>query len=871
MKKVSEMTLKEKIGQLLIAGFDGFEKNNHLEKLIEHNVGNIILFTRNVNDVKQLSKLNHLIHKKIKSKTGIIPLIAIDQEGGIVTRIMKDASFCPGAMTLSATNSDNARKIGEIMSEELSRLGINYNLAPVLDVNNNPLNPVIGVRSYSDDPAVVAKMGTAFIAGMQKDGLLAAAKHFPGHGDVVVDSHLGLPVITHSLERINNVELVPFKEAIKKGVASIMSAHIFFSSYEENNRPATLSKKIITNLLREELAFEGIIVSDCMEMKAIDDTVDAAVGSVEGIIAGLDLVCISHTIEKQLAFLRLMEEAVKEGRISEKEIDQKVERIFKAKEKTLKILEKNFFNNLENINYFPNKENNDFAYHVVKDSLTLFKGERFYLKDKTLLLATNPFASTIAEDRVDGRNIVEAVKRKIPEITSLRMDVNKIDYDLIKEVENYDTVIVCTYNAAIYKNQAKMVNRIINKAKKTFVISMRNPYDYLVLNNVENYLSLYEYTPNAVNALVEYLAGNVTPKGIMPISLKRHFDVFASVYVGLAEYPQNKNFEYMNFLKENKIETIFISGHMPEVLPGFLNDLKETIDYANQLGLKVILDVSKKTLDQMGIPKGIYSLRLDYGFNANDVLELLKEDFYIEINASITKTEEIKFLINQGADFSKIRISHNFYPKLYTGLSQEDVEEKNKFYKSLGLNVMAYLPSVSGKRPPMFEGLPTIEEHRHLDLAGALADLAILGVDEVCFGDAYCNEEELSIALNYNRDLITIPIVVYEGISEEELKILNRTHANRNDENPHFIRSSFRTKETIKNFNTVERLSKMVTIDNKGFLRYQGEVGIMRRNLPKDERVNVVGRALISDFLLKKIMPGQKFRFMIRGVEKWKK
>ncbi len=348
----------------------------------------------------------------------------------------------------------------------------------------------------------------------------------------------------------------------------------------------------------------------------------------------------------------------------------------------------------------------------------------------------------------------------------------------------------------------------------------------------------------------------------------QRFDVFASVYVGLPEYPQNKNFEYMKFLKENNIETIFISGHMPEVLPGFLEDLKETIDYANEIGLKVILDVSKKTLDEMGIPKGIYSLRLDYGFNRYDILELLKEDFYVEINASITQTDEVEFLISKGADFSKLRISHNFYPKLYTGLSQEDVKKKNELYKSLGLKIMAYVPSVSGKRPPMFEGLPTIEEHRHLDLYGALADLAILGVDEVCFGDAYCSEEELFIALNYRRDLITIPIVVYEGISEEELMILNRTHANRRDANPYFVRSSFRTKNTINSFNTIERLPKMITVDNEGFLRYQGEVGIMRQNLKKDERVNIVGKALISDFLLENIKPGQRFKFVVRGTIK---
>ncbi len=871
MKKVNEMTLKEKIGQLLVAGFDGYYNNEHLQSLIDHHVGNIILFARNVKDIEQLSSLNHFIHQEIKAKTSFMPLIAIDQEGGIVTRIMNGATFCPGNMTLSATNSENAYKIGALMSEELSRLGINLNLAPVLDVNNNPKNPVIGVRSYSDKPEIVAKMGTNFILGMQKEGLLATAKHFPGHGDVVVDSHLGLPIINHPVERIHNVELIPFKQAIASGVGAIMSAHIYFSSYEKNNLPATLSKRIMTGLLREELSFQGLIISDCMEMKAIDDNYGASKGAVEGIIAGLDLVCISHTLQKQLEFLSLMEEAVLSGRISEEEIDIKVKRILQAKEKTSLIINKNFLENEDNVKYFPNEENQKLAMQIVKDSLTCFKGERFFLKDRTLLLATTPFATTIAEDKVDLRNIIDVTRKRIPEITCLRMEINKYDQRLVNEVSNYDTVIICSYNATANKNQAKMINTIINKAKKTFIISMRNPYDYLVLENVRNYLALYEYTPNAVNTLVEYLAGNVTPSGKMPVEIAKTFDVFASVYVGLKEYPLEKNFEYMAFLKENKIDTIFVSAHMPEVLPTFLEELDLTIKKADELGLKIILDVSKKTIDKYGVPKGIYSLRLDWGFNCNDILELFKNDFYIEINASIARREEIEFLIARGIDFSKLRISHNFYPKPYTGLSQEDVLSRNKLYKSLGLNIMAYVPSQAGKRPPIFEGLPTIEEHRHLDLLGSLADLAMLDVDEICFGDAYCNSGELAEALEYNRDLITIPIIVFEGISDIELEILQKTHTNRTDENPYAVRSSQREERSILPFNNVERKEKLITIDNNLFLRYQGEVSIMRKTIPLDKRVNVVGKALVSDYLLANIRPGQKFRFKIRGVEKWKK
>ncbi|MFA6890416.1 MAG: beta-N-acetylhexosaminidase, partial [Bacilli bacterium] len=837
----------------------------------EYQVANIILFARNIHSIEQLSKLNRTIHQKVMDNTGLMPLIAIDQEGGIVTRIMSGATFCPGAMTLCATQPENANKIGSIMSEELSRLGINLNLAPVLDVNNNPKNPVIGVRSYSDDPKMVALMGVEFIKGMQKDGLLATAKHFPGHGDVIVDSHLGLPVIDKTIEEIQKVELVPFKKAIENGIKAIMSAHIYFTAYETNGCPATLSHRIMTGLLREELGFEGLIISDCMEMKAIDETVGAAAGAVTGIIAGLDMVCISHTLEKQLSFLNLMEQAIKDGRITEHEIDEKVKRILKAKKESHAIIQANFIDNFENIQYFPHLPHKKIAEDITLSSLTCVKGERFFLKDRTLLIATAPFAMTIAEDKMDTRNVIEAVRRQIPDITCLKMELNQIDYRLINEVSNYDTVIICSYNAVNYKKQAKMINTIINKATKTFVISMRNPYDYLVLDNVKNYLALYEYTPNSVQAVVEYLAGNLTPRGKMPITLKRAFNIFASVYVGLPEYPREKNFEYMEFLKERNINTIFISAHMPEVLPDFLEDLTQTIQKANELGLKVILDVSKKVIDRLGIPKGIYSLRLDWGFSCNDVLELSKHDFFIEINASIARREEIEFLISRGIDFSKLRISHNFYPKPYTGLSQKDVLSRNLLYKSLGLHIMAYVPSRKGKRPPIFEGLPTVEEHRHLDLLASLADLSMLEVDEVCFGDAYCTEEELLEALDYNRDLITIPLMVYEGISDVERAILEKVHINRTDENPYAIRSSIREINSIPAFNTTPRRKMMVTIDNEHFLRYQGELSIMRQDLPCDARVNVIGEANMSDYLLENIRPGQQFRFMVRGVLPWKK
>ena len=871
MRKLNEMTLKEKLGQLLFIGFAGHEYNDHLRKIIEeYKVGNIILFTRNIDNLDQLSKLNRSLHEKIYQSTGVMPLISIDQEGGIVTRIQNTATFAPGAMTISATNSDNAYKVGQVLGEELSYLGINMNLAPTLDVNNNPNNPVIGVRSFGDDPKRVSEFGLNIIKGIQSKGVIATAKHFPGHGDVEVDSHLGLPVVDHDKERLDQVELYPFKKVINE-VDAIMSAHIFFKAYEKESLPATLSRKVLTDLLRNKLGFNGLIVSDCMEMKAIDDIYTTAVGVQMGIIAGLDMAFISHSLDKQIKALELLEEAVLNGKLSIKELDEKVERILKYKEKVFMTTKTNFIDNDNNLEYFNNDVNRLLASSIVDDSFTIFRGERFLPYGKTLVVATSPFATTIAEDELSKRNIIDAVKKEIPEFDTYKLEFNKVDEELLKIVNDYDNVVVCSYNANSNKNQATMINLINQRAKKMFLISTRNPYDFLAVDNVDNYALVYEYTPNSVRTIVKYLKGEIIPKGKLPIKLEKKFDVMASLYVGLDEYPLDENIRYLYTLKEAKIDYVFISSHMPEANEEATSELNEIIKIANELHIKIILDVSKRSVLEYGVPKGICSLRLDYGFNVDDILKMANEEYLIELNASVIKKSELLYLIDKGFPRNKLRISHNFYPKPYTGLTLETLKEKNDFYKDLGFRIMAYIPSSNGKRPPLKEGLPTCEIHRNNDLVSSLSDLNILGVDEVCFGDAYASLEELRTAKSFNRNQLIIPINVFKGISDIEREIIQKNHTNRIDINENFIRSSIRVTDEIKPYNTISRNKKYITIDNKGFKRYQGEVSIMKKDVEMDERVNVVGVALISDYLLNSIKPNQKFKFEIRGEIEWKK
>lgn len=526
MKTINEMTIEEKIGQLLWIGFQGYEFNDNLKYLIDkYKVGNIILFTRNIKDIKQLYNLNKEIHEYIYEKTNIMPFISIDQEGGMVTRIMDGATFCPGNMTLATSPVEKAYEIGKIMGVELRSLGINMNLAPSLDVNNNPLNPVIGVRSYSDDPKIVSEYGKNYIRGLQEQGLIATSKHFPGHGDTDSDSHKSLPTVAHDKDRLDKVELYPFKANINETKA-IMSAHVFFPAYEQGNLPATLSYNVITNLLKKELGYKGLVISDCMEMKAIDDNYTTPKGCLMGLKAGLDQVMVSATFEKQIASLETIHEAFKNGELTEEEINEKVEKILKLKEESLPYMQKYFYEKsfAEVYPTIDNQAHKEIAQKIVDDSLTLVKGKNISLYKKTLVICAEPFATTIAEDELNVRSIASVIKEQ-----KIGVDVEKIEVNLSEEeierlyneAKKYEQVLVCTYNANLFTKQADLVNKLDLLDNELFVLSTRSPYDLYKFNQISNYLCLYEYTPNSVRTIAKYLKGELEPKGKLPVDLKK--------------------------------------------------------------------------------------------------------------------------------------------------------------------------------------------------------------------------------------------------------------------------------------------------------------------------------------------------------------
>ena len=338
--KLKNMSLAEKVGQLFQVGFHSKTIDKEIEDLIKnYHIGGVIYFSRNIENLKQTSSLSkNLQELALNSGAGIPLFISVDQEGGKVRRI-KDLTYFPANIEIGATGDKKiSRKAAAVTAKELKELGINVNLAPVLDVNNNPSNPVIGSRSFGADPELVAEMGVAYIEGLQGQGVVATAKHFPGHGDTAVDSHFELPVINHDRERLDQIELYPFKRAIEAGVDSIMVAHIYFSNIEsEAGIPATLSKAVLNNLLREELNFDGVIITDDLEMGAITNFFGTAAAAVKTIEAGSDIVLISHSYDKQKQAIEAVIAAVENGRISEKRIEESLKRIIKLKGKRINI------------------------------------------------------------------------------------------------------------------------------------------------------------------------------------------------------------------------------------------------------------------------------------------------------------------------------------------------------------------------------------------------------------------------------------------------------------------------------------------------------------------------------------------------------
>jgi beta-N-acetylhexosaminidase len=328
--------LRRQVGQLLIAGFDGQALPIELKSLSrEFGLGGVILFARNIAEPDQVAELCYEAARLVPD----LPLwVSLDQEGGRVARLKAPFTEWPPMASLGRSGDVGlAERFARALASELRAVGVSLDYAPVLDVHTNPRNPVIGDRALSDNPEEVARLGGAIIRAMQAEGMAACGKHFPGHGDTSVDSHLELPLVEHPIERLREVELVPFKAAIEAQVASIMTAHVFLPALDEE-RPATFSKRIVSGVLRGELKFEGLILSDDLEMKAVADRYAVPAAAVLAVEAGCDgLLLCSGDHDLQAAALEALIHAAEDQQLRLTRLEEALERHQRAKERFLTV------------------------------------------------------------------------------------------------------------------------------------------------------------------------------------------------------------------------------------------------------------------------------------------------------------------------------------------------------------------------------------------------------------------------------------------------------------------------------------------------------------------------------------------------------
>ena len=524
------MTLEEQIGQLLMVGFPGSIPTQEVLDLIQHyHVGNIIFFSRNIHDTQQVLELTQTLQKAAHDAGQHAPLlIAIDQENGIVQRLGDVATLFPGNMALGAIGSEQiAHDVALAAGRELQALGINMNLAPVVDVNNNPANPVIGVRSFGEDPQQVARLGSAMVKGYQEAGIVACLKHFPGHGDTAVDSHLALPTLPYTLERLEALELVPFKSGIDSGAESVMIAHIDFPALTQQDAlPATLSRSIVEGLLREQLGFKGLIISDCLEMKGVSEAFGVEQAAVKALQAGVDLVLVSHHHEWQLGSIEAIRAAVQAQELSPTTISQAAERVLALKARYLSSKAQSPSMPLQSIGCEAHLQLQHEAYEL---STTLVRNQDallpLHLKagEQIVILSPQRNTATMVEDRHYADHVladlIEQYHTPVKRLLVAPGTTESTCKELIASTDEADIFIVATVNAHLDQEQAQLVRTLVASGRRVIGLAMRNPYDLAVFPQLRTFLVTYEYTRPALAAAVRVIFGEQEARGHLPVTI----------------------------------------------------------------------------------------------------------------------------------------------------------------------------------------------------------------------------------------------------------------------------------------------------------------------------------------------------------------
>jgi beta-N-acetylhexosaminidase len=517
-KLVSGMTLEQRVGQVFMLGFEGTTLNSSNRVLIHDlHLGGVTLFARNIENGPQLAKLD----ADLQTVADPFPMfVSVDQEGGLVVRVTQGATIFPGNMAVGATGDVAlARQVAEASADELLAMGVNMSLAPVVDVNTNPLNPVIGVRSFGSDVSDVERMGQETVNGLQGRGVSAVAKHFPGHGDTAVDSHRDLPVVPHALERLQSTEFKPFEAAMQAGVDGIMTAHLYLPAIEpEASRPATLSHAVLTGLLRERLGYQGLILTDALDMEAIKRDRTAAEAAVEAFEAGADMLLVAGITAEDRAQLAegppALLEAVRSARVSEERLDASVLRVLEAKLRRGVIPGLATHPQAPSVSTLNSPEHRALALDAARKGVTLQRDDQHLLPlkpvQKVVVVVPDAPTRSLAQDDELASSLLEAVRQFAPGAfgASTRSAVDA--------ARNADVVVLGTYDLAQSSEQQTLARALSATGKPVVAVALRGPYDADAAPQIGTFLTVYGDRPVHLQAAAEALSGRLTPAGRVP-------------------------------------------------------------------------------------------------------------------------------------------------------------------------------------------------------------------------------------------------------------------------------------------------------------------------------------------------------------------
>jgi beta-N-acetylhexosaminidase len=517
-------SLENLIGQKLMWSFNGHTPSpDFLAALYAGRVSGLTLFrSLNLDHPAQIRELTDALQRAALEANQPPLLIGVDQEGGTLLAVPGTTRF-PGNLALGATRSaELAQRVGFALGRELAALGINLDYAPVCDVINNSQNPVVGPRSFGADPRLVAQLSAAMIQGLQAAGLAASAKHFPGHGDSSVDSHHHMDVLPHDEARLRAIEFVPFRAAIQAGVKMIMTAHIALPNFDDSyQRPATLSPRILKKLLRNEMKFDGVVISDAMDMHAIQQGPLHVVEMVAGAQAGLDLLLLTSFVDQPATYEALLL-AARHGLLNETDLRASGDRIAALKQWVAQHTPPDF-------SVIGCAEHVALAQEIAERSITLVRDEARQLPlhpaahEQIVVIVPQPKDLTPADtSSYDKPALADAIRAYHDRVEEFVMPIEPTEAEvaaLTDRVAGADRIIIGTINAHQHHGQAALINTLIDRGQSVVAIALRMPYDVSAYPRAPTCLCTYSLQPAGLQAAAKALWGQLAATGHLPVNL----------------------------------------------------------------------------------------------------------------------------------------------------------------------------------------------------------------------------------------------------------------------------------------------------------------------------------------------------------------